>query len=42
MPWTKLKNVPATVRKHKGVPLTLAQANWASRIAAKGIVFCAD
>lgn len=33
MPWLKLKNVPANVRKHSGVPLTLAQANWVANIA---------
>lgn len=30
MPWNSLKDVPNNIKKHQGVPLTLAQANrWA-------------
>ena len=32
MPWTKLENVPAQVKTHKGVKTTLAQANHWARI----------
>jgi phage I-like protein len=33
MPYTSLSVVPAQVAKHKGVALTLAQANWVASIA---------
>lgn len=33
MPYGKVSDIPAQVRKHKGVLLTLAQANWVSRVA---------
>lgn len=33
MPWKSLKDVPPSLRKLKGVPLTLAQANAIARCA---------
>jgi len=33
MPWSRLEDVPAQVRKHKDVPLTLEQANWVAEMA---------
>ena len=33
MPWSKMKDVPAQVKKHKGIPLTLSQANFVAKIA---------
>lgn len=33
MPWSKMAEVPVNLRRLRGVPLTLAQANWIARCA---------
>ena len=33
MPWSSLESVPDNVKKHKGVELTLTQANWIAKVA---------
>ncbi len=32
MPWSRIEDVPASVRTHKGVKLSLAQANFWGRV----------
>ena len=33
MPWSKIENVPDTVKHHKDASLSIAQANWVANIA---------
>ena len=33
MPWRKVEDVPKQVKPHKGITLTLAQANFVANIA---------